>query len=88
VAEQTPLSALRLCQLLQEAGLPPGVVNVLHGPGEVVGAALAGHSGIDKVGWMGWAAAGAGWRAGWWRSAGKLRRWMAEWMAGRGGARV
>ena len=47
-AEQTPLSALLLAELLQEAGLPPGVVNVLPG-GPEIGAALATHPGIDKV---------------------------------------
>lgn len=47
-AEDTSLSALRLGELMQEAGLPDGVVNVLTGYGRTVGAALASHPGIDK----------------------------------------
>ena len=42
-AEQTPLSALRLGELLQEAGFPDGVVNIVPGYGETAGAALASH---------------------------------------------
>jgi phenylacetaldehyde dehydrogenase len=53
VAEETPLSALRLGQILQEAGLPPGVVNIITGFGETAGAALAGHPGVDKVAFTG-----------------------------------
>ncbi|KIZ06991.1 aldehyde dehydrogenase (NAD+) [Monoraphidium neglectum] len=49
VAEQTPLASLLLGQLTLEAGLPPGVVNILSGRGRVAGAALAGHPGVDKV---------------------------------------
>ena len=49
VAEQTPLSALRLGELALEAGVPPGVINVLPGDGPGAGAAVAKHSGIDKV---------------------------------------
>ena len=49
VAEQTPLSALRLGELALEAGIPPGVINVLPGDGPGAGAAVAKHSGIDKV---------------------------------------
>ena len=52
-AEQTPLSALRLCDLLVEAGLPDGVVNVVTGLGEDAGAPLAAHDGIDKVAFTG-----------------------------------
>ena len=48
-AEQTPLSALRLAQLVAECGFPPGVVNVLPGFGETTGAPLAAHPGVDKV---------------------------------------
>ncbi len=51
-AEQTPLEALRLGELIQEAGLPDGVVNVLTGYGDV-GAALAAHPAIDKVAFTG-----------------------------------
>jgi len=48
-AEQTPLSALWLGELLLEAGVPPGVVNVIPGFGPTAGAAIAKHMGIDKV---------------------------------------
>lgn len=51
-AEQTPLSALRLGELIQEAGFPPGVVNIVTGFGEA-GAALAAHDGVDKVAFTG-----------------------------------
>ena len=53
VAEETPLSALRLGEILEEAGLPPGVVNIVTGFGETAGAALAAHPGVDKVAFTG-----------------------------------
>lgn len=53
VAEETPLSALWLGQLLLDAGLPDGVVNIVTGFGETAGAALAGHPGVDKVAFTG-----------------------------------
>ena len=52
-AEQTPLSAMRLGQLIQEAGFPDGVVNIVPGMGETAGAALAAHPGVDKVAFTG-----------------------------------
>ena len=52
-AEQTPLSALRLGELIQEAGIPDGVVNVVTGFGETAGAALAEHTDVDKVAFTG-----------------------------------
>ena len=52
-AEQTPLSALYLAQLFEEAGFPPGVFNVIQGFGAVAGAALVEHPGINKVGFTG-----------------------------------
>lgn len=52
-AEQTPLSALRLGELIQEAGMPDGVVNIVPGYGETAGAALAAHNGVDKVAFTG-----------------------------------
>ncbi len=52
-AEQTPLSALRLGELIQEAGIPAGVVNIVPGYGEKAGAALAAHPGVDKVAFTG-----------------------------------
>jgi acyl-CoA reductase-like NAD-dependent aldehyde dehydrogenase len=48
-AEQTPLSAIRLGELLLEAGLPEGVVNIVPGFGPTAGAALASHPDVDKV---------------------------------------
>jgi len=53
VAEETPLSALRLGEIMQEAGLPNGVVNIITGFGETAGAALASHTGIDKIAFTG-----------------------------------
>src|SRR5579862_1267917 len=52
-AEQTPLTAIRLGELILEAGLPPGVVNIVTGFGETAGAAIAAHPDIDKVGFTG-----------------------------------
>jgi phenylacetaldehyde dehydrogenase len=52
-AEQTPLSALRLAELVMEAGYPVGVVNVVTGMGETAGAALAAHPGVDKIAFTG-----------------------------------
>ncbi|HEU4626367.1 MAG TPA: aldehyde dehydrogenase family protein [Steroidobacteraceae bacterium] len=52
-AEQTPLTALRLGELIIEAGFPPGVVNILTGNGETTGAALVAHPGVDKVAFTG-----------------------------------
>jgi phenylacetaldehyde dehydrogenase len=51
-AEQTPLSALRLGELALEAGIPPGVLNVITGYGDA-GAALAAHDDVDKVAFTG-----------------------------------
>jgi len=52
-AEQTPLSALRLGELIMEAGFPDGVVNVVPGYGETAGAALAAHPDVDKIAFTG-----------------------------------
>ena len=52
-AEQTPLTALRLGELMQEAGIPDGVVNIVPGYGETAGAALAAHQDVDKVAFTG-----------------------------------
>ncbi len=52
-AEQTPLSALRLGDLICEAGFPDGVVNIVPGYGETAGAALAAHPDVDKVAFTG-----------------------------------
>jgi phenylacetaldehyde dehydrogenase len=52
-AEQTPLTALRLGELIMEAGFPEGVVNVVPGFGETAGAALAAHPDVDKIAFTG-----------------------------------
>jgi phenylacetaldehyde dehydrogenase len=52
-AEQTPLSALRFGELIQEAGIPDGVVNIVTGFGETAGAALAEHPDVDKIAFTG-----------------------------------
>ena len=52
-AEETPLSALRLGELILEAGFPPGVVNIVTGFGETAGAPLAAHPDVDKVAFTG-----------------------------------
>ena len=52
-AEQTPLSALRLAQIAEEAGLPPGVLNVVTGFGPTAGGALVDHPGVDKIAFTG-----------------------------------
>ena len=52
-AEQTPVGAMELGKLIQEAGFPEGVVNIVPGYGETAGAALASHPGIDKIAFTG-----------------------------------
>ncbi len=52
-AEQTPVTAMELGKLIQEAGFPDGVVNIVPGFGETAGAALAKHPGIDKIAFTG-----------------------------------
>jgi phenylacetaldehyde dehydrogenase len=52
-AEQTPLSALKLGELIMEAGFPEGVVNIVPGYGETAGAALAAHNDVDKIAFTG-----------------------------------
>jgi aldehyde dehydrogenase (NAD+) len=52
-ASTTPLSALLLAEIIQQADLPPGVVNVLTGAGSVAGSALVAHPGVDKVAFTG-----------------------------------
>ena len=52
-AEQTPLTALLLGELIMEAGFPPGVVNIVPGFGETAGARLAAHPQVDKVAFTG-----------------------------------
>ncbi|MFD2645241.1 aldehyde dehydrogenase family protein [Pseudomonas japonica] len=52
-AELTSLSALRFAELVQEAGIPDGVLNIVTGRGSVVGAAMSSHPGIDKLSFTG-----------------------------------
>ena len=57
-AEQTPLSALAIAKIAAEVGFPPGVFNVVNGPGEITGAALAAHPEVDKIAFTGSTATG------------------------------
>lgn len=52
-AEEASLVPLRLAELVLEAGVPPGVVNVVTGPGETAGARLVDHPGVDKIAFTG-----------------------------------
>ncbi|MGN1400005.1 MAG: aldehyde dehydrogenase family protein [Bacillus sp. (in: firmicutes)] len=52
-AEQTPLSALYLAELIEEAGFPPGVINIVPGFGETAGSALVDHPEVDKIAFTG-----------------------------------
>ena len=52
-AEQTPLSALYAAKLIEEAGFPPGVINIITGVGKVAGVAISLHMDIDKVAFTG-----------------------------------
>lgn len=52
-AEEAPLTSLRIAELAMEAGVPPGVINVVPGYGETAGAALASHHDVDKVAFTG-----------------------------------
>lgn len=59
-AEETPLTAIRLAEICLDAGVPPGVVNVVTGVGNLTGAAIAGHLDIDKVSFTGSTEVGRG----------------------------
>jgi aldehyde dehydrogenase (NAD+) len=52
-ASQTPLTALALAEIAQEVGIPPGVINVITGPGSTVGQMIVEHTGIDKIAFTG-----------------------------------
>ncbi|MBM4761815.1 aldehyde dehydrogenase family protein [Bacillus sp. B15-48] len=52
-SEETPISLLRFAELVQEAGFPDGVVNIITGYGQTVGAALASHTDVDKIAFTG-----------------------------------
>lgn len=74
-AEQTPLSALLLGELIVEAGFPDGVVNIVTGFGTTAGAALSEHPGVDKISFTGSTAVGKRILAA---SAGNLKRVTLE----------
>lgn len=57
-AEDTPLCALKFFEILEEAGIPPGVVNLVHGRGETAGAALVRHRDVQLVSFTGSSAVG------------------------------
>ena len=57
-ADDTCLSTLKLAEIMHEAGLPAGVVNIVTGPGDPTGAALVSHPGVDKVSFTGSTATG------------------------------
>src|SRR3954464_12612225 len=59
-ASQTPLTAIALGDLALEVGLPPGVLNVITGPGSSVGQAIVEHPGIDKIAFTGDTSTGKG----------------------------
>ena len=52
-AEQTPLTALFVAELIKQAGFPPGVVNIVPGFGPTAGAAITNHLDIDKIAFTG-----------------------------------
>ncbi|NWF61355.1 MAG: aldehyde dehydrogenase family protein [Fischerella sp.] len=58
-AEDTPACATKLVEIFAEAGLPPGVINLVHGVGEEVGKALVAHAGVDLVSFTGSSETGA-----------------------------
>jgi len=59
-ASQTPLTALALAEIAHEVGLPPGVLNVVTGPGSKVGQTIVEHPGIDKIAFTGDTSTGKG----------------------------
>ncbi len=79
-SELVPLSTLRLCELFDEAGLPPGVLNVVPGYGQRAGARIAAHPDIGKVSFTGSTATG---RSVVQASAGNLKRLQLE-LGGKG----
>jgi phenylacetaldehyde dehydrogenase len=74
-AEQTPLTAVRLAQLIEQVGFPPGVFNLVTGFGPTAGKALAEHPGVDKVSFTGSTQVGKAILAG---AAGNLKRVTLE----------
>jgi len=57
-AEFTPLSALKVCQFIAEAGFPAGTINLISGYGKTAGNAIASHMDVDKVAFTGSTATG------------------------------
>jgi aldehyde dehydrogenase (NAD+) len=53
LAEQTPVTGMRVAEMALEAGFPDGVINVLNGYGETTGAAIVAHPGVDKIAFTG-----------------------------------
>lgn len=74
-AELTPLTAIRLAQLIQQVGFPPGVVNVVTGFGDPAGKALVDHPDVDKISFTGSTVVGKSIVAG---AAGNLKRVALE----------
>ncbi len=74
-ASQTPLTALALGEIAIEVGIPPGVLNVLTGPGAELGQAIVEHPGIDKIAFTGDTSTGKGIMRG---AAGTLKRITLE----------
>ena len=74
-ASQTPLTALALGEIAVEVGLPPGVLNVLTGPGSTLGQAIVEHPGIDKIAFTGDTSTGKGIMRG---AAGTLKKITLE----------
>ena len=74
-ASQTPLTALALGEIAVEVGLPPGVLNVVTGPGSELGQAIVEHPGIDKIAFTGDTSTGKGIMRG---AAGSLKRITLE----------
>jgi aldehyde dehydrogenase (NAD+) len=74
-ASQTPLTALALGEIAVEVGLPPGVLNVLTGPGSTLGQAIVEHPGIDKIAFTGDTSTGQGIMRG---AAGTLKKITLE----------
>jgi acyl-CoA reductase-like NAD-dependent aldehyde dehydrogenase len=79
-AELTPLSSLQLAELIHQVGFPPGVVNIVPGPGRTAGARIAKHPDIGKVSFTGSTATGRGIVEA---SAGNLKRLQLE-LGGKG----
>ena len=79
-AELTPLTTLRIARLMADVGIPPGVVNIVPGYGNIAGQYLAEHSGVDKISFTGSTATGRKIVAA---SAGNLKRVQLE-LGGKG----